>query len=236
MRKIILLFAETALELVPQELIGNGIIRQEAKKRHLKPDNILLDSNKHDMLMRSLPMHGKRGRPDIIHFSLLTALESIANKENLIWKVYVHTCDNNLLEILPETRLPRVYNRFVGIMEQVLFGGSSQFIKMERGVAFGKALEKAIGSHQPKIYFFNEKGKGLNLADFSSDLRKALSSKGNSPILLVFGCFPHGMIADENRSALLKSGATEIRFGNRQLTVWTLVGTAINLYELEAGL
>ncbi|MFH0972293.1 MAG: hypothetical protein V1835_07065 [Candidatus Micrarchaeota archaeon] len=239
MRKISIVFSETALELIPLGLQTNGIITDEAKKRHLKPGQMILDSNKHFLPMKGLQNFEKRGRPDIIHFSLLTALESIANKQGMIESVFVHTQNNDLLEISPKTRLPRIYNRFVGIMEQVLFGKSTDLIRIQRNISFENAFEQnALGKSgtAPSIYFFNESGDELLLRKFAKTMQKEIDEKTDSPIIFVFGCFPHGTFSKGIRTYLLSKDATEVKFCGDTLTVWTLVGTAINLYELEAGL
>jgi rRNA small subunit pseudouridine methyltransferase Nep1 len=67
----------------------------------------------------SLPNQEKRGRPDIAHFNLLQLLGSPLNREGLL-AVYVHTIGDLLISINPKTRIPRNYDRFVGLMEQLL--------------------------------------------------------------------------------------------------------------------
>jgi len=69
--------------------------------------------------MRDLPDRERRGRPDIVHYFLLNVLETPAGKEGLV-DVYVHTYDGRMFYVEPETRVPRSYARFVGIMSQVL--------------------------------------------------------------------------------------------------------------------
>ncbi len=238
MRKIVLLFSETALELIPQELQSDRMIQEEARKRHLKPESMILDSNKHFIPMRSLKNHEKRGRPDILHFSLLTALESLANKQKLVGCILVHTQNDDLLEFSPETRLPRNYSRFVGIMEQLLSSGkSTDLIKITKNAPFESALGHAIGGEgDSTILFFNELGEMRDLSAFSKLLSMKLGEKTNSPIVFVFGCFPHGTFSSGIRGLLLSKDAAEIRFGDGTLAVWTLAGIALDLYGLEAGL
>ncbi|MEK6843656.1 MAG: hypothetical protein AABY04_04155 [Candidatus Micrarchaeota archaeon] len=235
MNKLNILFSETALELMPIPLQSNGMILDEAKKRHVKVGNTLLDSNKHHIPMHILPNFEKRGRPDILHFSLLTALESIVNKEGKLGKILSHTQADVLLEIRNETRLPRIYNRFVGIIEQALSGGKNEFISIKPNTSFEVSLEAAMeGSKKPSIYFFNEFGKETKLMELGKMLKEDMEN--DLHVLFVFGCFPHGNFSDETRNLLLKKGAKEIRLSKEILPVWTLVSSAINTYGLEAGL
>ena len=46
---------------------------------------------------------------------LLMLLDSPLNKAGKL-QVYIHTAKNVLIEINPQTRIPRVYNRFAGLM------------------------------------------------------------------------------------------------------------------------
>jgi rRNA small subunit pseudouridine methyltransferase Nep1 len=68
--------------------------------------------------MKKLEESEKRGRLDIVHFALLEALGSPLNREGLL-QTYVHTINDYVITVNPETRLPRNYNRFVGLMEQL---------------------------------------------------------------------------------------------------------------------
>ncbi len=72
-------------------------------------------------VIKRLPDGERRGRPDIVHYFLLSVLETPAGKEGLV-DVYVHTYGGNLFYVEPETRIPRSYARFMGIMAQVLRG------------------------------------------------------------------------------------------------------------------
>ena len=238
MRKIILVFSETALELMPSEMLHHGIIIDEARKRHKKPYELLLDSNKHNLPMRALPNPEKRGRPDIIHFSLLTALDSFAAKKGLVQNVYVHTNSGKLLSFSTETRLPRVYNRFCGIMEQVLSGNSTDFIGISEEKDFGKFFSEKIikGQNAKDIFFFNEKGADTKLLDFQKTISKSLAKNDPSPIVFIFGAFPRGTFSEEIRDFLLSKDAKEFRFGNETVPVSSLVSLALRFYEAEAGL
>ena len=46
---------------------------------------------------------------------LLMLLDSPLNKAGLL-QVYVHTAKNVLIEVNPQTRIPRIYSRFCGLM------------------------------------------------------------------------------------------------------------------------
>lgn len=59
-------------------------------------------------------------RPDITHQCLLMLMDSPLNRAGLL-QVYIHTERNVLIEINPQTRIPRTFNRFCGLMGRSLF-------------------------------------------------------------------------------------------------------------------
>ena len=69
-----------------------------------------------------LKKHGRdlgSARPDISHQCLLMLMDSPLNRAGLL-QVYVHTAKNALIEINPQTRIPRTFNRFSGLMGKSL--------------------------------------------------------------------------------------------------------------------
>ncbi|KAK2903329.1 hypothetical protein Q8A67_008042 [Cirrhinus molitorella] len=58
-------------------------------------------------------------RPDITHQCLLMLLDSPLNRAGLL-QVYIHTAKHVLIEINPQTRIPRTFVRFCGLMVQLL--------------------------------------------------------------------------------------------------------------------
>jgi rRNA small subunit pseudouridine methyltransferase Nep1 len=117
-----LVFVETPLELVPPELLSHPSVRRNAKRRGKRPEETLLDRSLHHFAMDRLPSSEKRGRPDIIHFCLLEAMGSPLNRASLL-RVYVNTIGGKIIDVSPCTRLPRDYNRFKSLIEQLLLYG-----------------------------------------------------------------------------------------------------------------
>jgi rRNA small subunit pseudouridine methyltransferase Nep1 len=118
-----LVLADAELELVPQEVQGHPSVRAHARRRGRSPSAVLLDSSFHHPALRALPDGSRRGRPDIVHFFLVIALDSIANIEGQLETV-VHTRHDQVLRCRPDTRIPKSYSRFVGLMEELLTKGA----------------------------------------------------------------------------------------------------------------
>lgn len=117
-----LVFAESELELIPSEIADHPEIRKYARERGKDPEKCLLDATFCSKAMISLEDGTLRGKPEILHICLLTALESGLNRKNKL-RVWSHTRNNQLIEINPKTRVPRAYSRFVSFMEDLLTGG-----------------------------------------------------------------------------------------------------------------
>src|SRR5437016_14453492 len=69
--KLSLVIAESALELVPEEIRRSPAVVNDAKRRERDPSKILLDRSLHHAAMVRLKEEYKRGRPDIVHMTLL---------------------------------------------------------------------------------------------------------------------------------------------------------------------
>ncbi len=109
---------ESALEHVDFISQKKNKVKKSQKKRNKHLKRTLLDASIHHHLMQGLFEKEKRGRPDIIHSALLMALGSRLNQEGHL-QIYVHTRNDEIITFNPEVRIPRNYNRFVGLMTQL---------------------------------------------------------------------------------------------------------------------
>ena len=90
------------------------IVKSLAKNHH----EILLDNSWHFAAMKGTKDEIKRGRPDLVHFSLLEACSIPLFFEKKI-SVYVHTIEIKSFFIDNEIRLPKSYHRFAGLIEKL---------------------------------------------------------------------------------------------------------------------
>jgi rRNA small subunit pseudouridine methyltransferase Nep1 len=216
-----LIFVESALETIPKSLLKNRFIKHYAEERGKSPEFVLLDRSYHHAAMKALKDSEKRGRPDIVHFALLEALGSPLNKEGLL-QVYVHTFSDYVITIAPETRLPRNYNRFIGLMEQLF--------KFKKIPPTGHALLTIKKQNLPQllqtvkpsyVLAFSRKGKKCTFEDAVSKL----SSK-KKPVAIIGG-FPHGHFS-ENTSKLADE---TVAIDPEMLETWTVTSRLIYEYE-----
>jgi len=223
---LILVLAESALETVPEELWDHPAVRKYSRRRKKKPNVTILDRSYHHAAMKMLKEAEKRGRPDIVHFCLLEALRSPLNKEGLL-DVYVHTINDYVISVDPETRLPRNYDRFIGLMEQLFeLGRAPQsgrvLLMLER-----KNMRQLFSEINPThVIVFSRIGSPMSLKDviagFSAERRLAV----------IVGGFPKGHFTDSTAS--LANGLFSIDY--EMLESWTVVSRVIYEYERTISL
>ena len=89
-----LIIGESALEIITDNMINNLNKNQNFKNFH----NKILDKNIHSDIIKKLDNPDKRGRPDIIHFSLLESIDSPLYKNDDV-EIYVHTVNDYVIKI-----------------------------------------------------------------------------------------------------------------------------------------
>jgi rRNA small subunit pseudouridine methyltransferase Nep1 len=235
-----LIMAESALELVPHEIKGHPAVKNQARRSGKRPSEEVLDGTFHHSAMRKLTDGETRGRPDIVHLSLLVAQGSILNREGHL-RTYVHTLNDELIEVNPSTRLPRNLERFKGILAQLLLKGEikgrveeeggtvTELLRMTRAMTLEKVLNKIAPD---KVYAFEE-GKEI------MTLNKALKKDGitakeleSSNIALIVGAFPHGGF----RNDLSRMADRVLSIYGDTLELWTVIATIITDAERLIGL
>jgi len=113
-----IILAESSLELIPKKLHKHPAVTSYSKKFKKNPTETLLDNSWHFGAMKGLENEIKRGRPDLVHLTLLSICTTPAFYDNKI-KVFVHTINDEIISISNKTRLPKSYHRFQGLMEKL---------------------------------------------------------------------------------------------------------------------
>ena len=217
-----LIFLETSLERVPPNIARHPAIVKDARRRKKKPTKMILDDSKHHSAMRNLDNREKRGRPDIIHQCLLSVLDSRASK---FLDIYVHTLDDMIIWINNETRLPRNYNRFIGLMEDLfdkgeIKAGDNVLLKI-LDVDLEDLFEDVEG-----IVVMTERGD-----KDESFLREFFRTKENPAVCI--GAFPHGDFEEETLEILRDFNAEFVAISKEPLTSLYITNRVICIYEDE---
>lgn len=148
MTRITLIIAESSLEIIPEEVRSEKIIKMFCKRKAKPPEQTLLDQSYHHKAILKLNQPEKRGRPDIVHFSLLEATSiPLYFRDQL--DVYLHTIDDKVIWIGKNVRLPKVYERFIGLIEQLYVKKSisyqgKELLRLSKG-----SLEKLLNEVKP---------------------------------------------------------------------------------------
>lgn len=218
--------AESAVETTPEKLWKHPSVIKHAQEWRTEPRYALLDRSFHHSAMKSLEQNEKRGRPDIAHFALLEALGSPLNKEGLL-QTYVHTVNDFVIAANSETRLPRNYDRFVGLIQQLYQSGRVPPEESEKALLTieQKTMQQLIQSIKPSyVLAFSRVGKP---ATIEKAVLKIVHEK--KPVAIVGG-FPSGHFSE----ATLKLVNETVCIDPEMLEAWTVTSRVI--YESERAL
>jgi rRNA small subunit pseudouridine methyltransferase Nep1 len=219
-----LIFTETALELVPQEILQHPSVKRNAKRRKRPGEETLLDRSLHHYAMDRLPNAEKRGRPDILHVCLLLALGSPLNRLGKL-RVEANTVTGFSIEIDPSTRPPRDCFRFNSLMEQMLINGAvptegEPLMRLSRN-----RLSDQMRRIQPtKTIALSSHGKSSSFEKVAEIL-----AKEESPAVFI-GAYPSGPM----KSEVLGLADEVYSVYPESLEAWTVTSRII--YEFEKAI
>jgi rRNA small subunit pseudouridine methyltransferase Nep1 len=120
MSNLSLILAESSLELVPKEIQNHPSVLSHCDKISKTASRILLDNSWHYAAMKGIQNEIKRGRPDLVHFSMLEACSTPLYFEKKIL-VYVHTLNDKVIKVGEDIHLPKSYHRFAGLIEKLFY-------------------------------------------------------------------------------------------------------------------
>ena len=216
---ISLIISESALELVPSELEDHPSVVSHARKLGKHSSEILLDNSWHFAAMKGIKNEIKRGRPDIVHFSILEATTIPLYLENKL-NLFVHTIDDKVIRFGKNVHLPKSYHRFQGVIEKLyrekkIISNNEMLLEIKEQT-FSELLAEIKPS---KIVGFSTEG------ELSSYEKIAAQISDNSCIVL--GGFQKGHFSDsvQNKITDLYSVGNESFEGH--------VVTSRILYEYE---
>jgi rRNA small subunit pseudouridine methyltransferase Nep1 len=212
--------AESALELVPREIRNHPAVVSDARRRQKDALEILLDRSFHHSAMLKLKETEKRGRPDLVHVTLLSVTGTPLYLDGRV-RVFVHTRDDVVLEIGEKTRIPKNYLRFRGLMEEALVKRPKQGLIKVHSMDIKELIGKASSED---VFGLSVQGRTASL----EELAKAISAAKNPH--LVVGGFPHGHFSPATRSVVDQL----VRVDARPLEAHVVASRVI--YEVEKAM
>ena len=208
MKKLKVILLEAPLELAPPTW----------------PHGPLIDKRYHYHKLSSFTRKWKRGRPDIVHTTLIILLDSILNITGYL-EVYVHTVSGEVYAISPEERLPKHYDAFKQIMAILL---KEKKVPPEGEALMWKAydsLAEFVKDHG-KLILLWEKGEPKKAKDVAAEALE-------SGLPVGIGTFPRG---DFERSTLKKALKKYSIFKGIPLKAWTVAYKLVCAAEELLGL
>jgi len=209
--------AESALELVPEGIRKRPAVVSDAKRRQKEASAILLDRSFHHSAMTKLNDSEKRGRPDLVHVTLLDVTGTPLYLDGSV-RILVHTYDDVVLEIAEKTRIPKNYIRFRGLMEETLEERPKQGLIRVHSMDIKELIRKISTD---KVYGLTVQGKMTPLEELAE-----MITANKNPCIMVGG-FPHGHFSTETLSAMDQL----VRINARPLEAHVVASRVI--YEVE---
>lgn len=191
---ISLILAESALELVPLELQDHPSVLSHAQKLGKHPSEILLDNSWHFAAMKGIENEIKRGRPDLVHFSILEATTIPLYLKNKI-QVYIHTINDQVIHIGENVHIPKSYHRFEGLIEKLFLektirSGDNILLEIKE-----KSFSELINEIKPSaVIGFSTKGEPSSF--------EKISSKISDNACIVIGGFQKGHFAESTKNKI----------------------------------
>jgi len=149
----------------------------------------LLNVDEHTGILRKNNRDFGTARPDITHQCLLMLLDSPLNRSGLL-QVYIHTAKNVLIEVNPQTRIPRTFKRFAGLIVQLLHKFSVK--ASDSSVKLLKVIKNPIEDHLPvgckRICMSYAADKVTSAREFVESVPK------DEPVCVVIGAIAKGNI------------------------------------------
>ena len=191
---ISVILADSALELVPLELQDHPSVLSHAQKLGKDPSEILLDNSWHFAAMKGINNEIKRGRPDLVHFSILEATTIPLYLQNKI-KIYIHTIDDKVIYIGENVHIPKSYHRFEGLIEKLFLEKTIRFDTSILLEIKEKSFSELINEIKPsKIIGFSTKGE---LSSFEK-----ISSEISDNTCLIIGGFQKGHFSESTKNKI----------------------------------
>jgi len=214
-----IILAESSLELIPIELQNHPSVLSHSQKIEKDRSEILLDNSWHFAAMKNLENEIKRGRPDLVHTSLLSICASPLYIEKEI-SVYIHTINDMVIMLKNQVRIPKSYHRFAGLMEQLFLEEkirSNDNILLElRNMNFENLIDFISPS---EVVGFSTTGKVNSFENIAKNLEK--------DSCIVIGGFQKGHFSDRIKNRLDKI------FNVNKKSLESHVITSRILYECE---
>jgi rRNA small subunit pseudouridine methyltransferase Nep1 len=160
----------------------------------------------------------KRGRPDLVHITLLSVTGTPMYQDESV-RVYIHTIDDVVLEIKEGTRPPKSYFRFRSLMEKLLLERPKEGLINVYSSSLSELVKRLKGD---LVVGLSIQGEYKEFGELASEL---VGTK--NPVVLIGG-FPHGHFAPSTLKILDQS----VRAHERSLDAHVVAGRLVQSLEM----
>ncbi|KAL4453980.1 hypothetical protein ABPG74_003863 [Tetrahymena malaccensis] len=192
----------------------------------LGKDFVLLNSDEHKAyISKKLKKDFSTYRPDIVHHSLLSLMDSPLNKAGLL-QVYIHTENNVLIYISPNTKIPRTYKRFAALFAQLLTKLKVRAVQSSETLL--KIVKNPVTQHLPSDAMKIGMSTQARLVNFKEYIEKLPKNK---PVVYIVGGVSKGNPAME-----VDYADEHVCISKYGLSAGYCISRMMNSYELMWGI
>ncbi|HMF33745.1 MAG TPA: hypothetical protein VKK79_20135 [Candidatus Lokiarchaeia archaeon] len=218
-----LLFADAAVEFVPRIVLSR--LKGGARMGGRSGKRVLLDVADHGYAMKGIIDQRQRGRPDILHQCMLNALETPLAKEGNL-NVFFHLPTGPVYGVAADTRVPRNYNRFVGVLAKLLEDGHVPAEPPYHIAIIAQDLQEFLALHQyTRIVLFSRTGTLCSMPNYLAQLE-------DNQILCIIGAFQAGFFHEETFKACQEYPLDLISVSPYALSAGSVAARVIYAFEL----
>ncbi len=217
------LFFDSNIETIPSSYSEMPQLKRLATRYRKKAEKMLLDRAIHHPILKSMADGDRRGRPDIVHLSVLSLTDTPLYQSGLA-NFALHTVRD--MVIVPKSiwRPPRNYNNFLSLIEQLL---ENKRVPPDREPILTAAkgdLAEALNIFRPeKVVLFSSRGRLV-------DLRRFFETGDHERCVYLIGAYAKG----PPRKRVLELSDEVISIYPKMLAAWVVASRAI--YELERSM
>lgn len=217
---------EASLETIPEDLRNTEKARRLSRRMRVPPEYLILDRSLFHEEMKLLGIESKRGRPDIVFMFLQATQYSPLNARGVL-RVFVHTLNDEVIEVDPAARLPKNYYQFVNLLQHLYMNGrvprrGRPLLKLKKNKTLREHLEE-LGVREPVL--LHERGEPVDC--------RWLGERTFPRSCLLVGGFPHGDFSPATE-ALAKHKVS--LFGGAPLDAWIVADRIVCCLESSLGL
>jgi rRNA small subunit pseudouridine methyltransferase Nep1 len=146
--------------------------------------------------------------------------------------IHLHLQDGRIIEVNPEVRLPRNYDRFVGLIEQLLIKGQvpvegTPLLRITKKTLYDLVTELKQGKSEVQLILTIENGAKTTI----DTLHTKLPTDTSVPVIVGVGAFPHGDFSEDMK----KLFDMHLKLDTEVMMAWHVCAEILWTYSSSIG-